>query len=64
MKELRKAERKRRRLCDRARQLTDADLLSVIVVRKEKEKDATATAAADDPKTKTDASAGAQSLSH
>ena len=56
VKELRNAERKRKRLRERARQLTDEDLLSVMLLRKEKKKEPTAAAAAEDAETKTDAS--------
>ena len=52
VKELRNAERKRRRLRERARQLTDEDLLSVMVMRKRKENEATAAAASDNEDTK------------
>ena len=38
VKELRSAERKRKRLRERARQLTDEDLLSAMLMRKEKKK--------------------------
>ena len=33
--ELRNAQRKKKRLCDRARQLTDKDLMSVLMMRRE-----------------------------
>ena len=63
VKELRNAERKRKRLRDRARQLTDEDLLSVMLMRKEKKKEPTAAAAPENADTKTDACAAVPSPS-
>ena len=63
VKELRNAERKRRRLRERARQLTDEDLLSVMLMRKEKKKEATAAAASENEDTKAEACAAVPSPS-
>ena len=61
--DLRNAERKRKRLRERARQLTHEDLLSVMVVRRDKKKEATAAAAPEDAETNTDACAAVHSPS-
>ena len=57
VKELRNAERKRKRLRERARQLTDEDLLSVMLMRKEKKKEPTAAGGPEDAESNTDAGA-------
>ena len=54
-KGLRNAERKRKRLRERARQLTDEDLVSVMLMRNEKQEGMAAAAAAGAPETKKDA---------
>ena len=51
-KKLRKAERKWKRLRERAHQLTDRGLVSVMLMRNEKKKDMTAAAVAGAPETK------------
>ena len=63
VKELRNAERKRKRLRERARQLTDEDLLSVMLMRKEKKKEPTYAAAPQNADTNTDACAAVPSPS-
>ena len=57
VKELRNAERKRKRLRERARQLTDEDLLSVMLMRKEKKNEPTAAGGPEDAESNTDAGA-------
>ena len=54
-KELRNAERKRKCLLARARQLTDEDIASVMFMRKEKKNGTVAAAAAGSPESKHDA---------
>ena len=61
VQELRSAERKRKRLRERARQLTDEGLLSVMLMRKEKKQEPTAAAASENEDTKAEACAAVPS---
>ena len=63
VKELCNAERKRKRLRERARQLTDKDLLSVMLMRKERKKEPTAASGREDAERNTDAGAPVHSPS-
>ena len=63
VKELRNAERKRKRLRERAGQLTDEDLLSVMLMRKEKKKEPTAAGGPEETESNTDAGAPVHSPS-
>ena len=60
VKELRDPESKRKRLRERARQLTDKDLLSAMLMRKEKKKEPTAAGGPDETESNTDAGASPQ----
>ena len=63
MNELRNAKRKRKRLRERARQLTDEDLLSVMLMRRDKTKEPTAAGSPEDAESNTDAGAPVHSQS-
>ena len=60
---MRNAERKRKRLRERARQLTDEDLFSVMLMRNERKKEPTAAGGPEETESNTDAGAPVHSPS-